>query len=344
MLIDSAAKDFGIDPELIARFRADCEPYCGHKSAFLVALSGGPDSIALLLLAKLAGIGAVHAATVDHGLRAASAEEARFCAEICARLDVPHHILTVAIDPGNIQSQARAARYRALGDWMEEIGAKVLMTAHHADDQAETLLMRLNRASGVSGLAGIQRVGPMPKSGGTVFRPLLQWRKAELEQIVTDAGIEAVRDPTNEDDRFDRARMRKALGDADWLDPLRLARSVSHLQDADAALEEWAQREWTLHVSESEGKIVYRSLNSDPSELTARVIAMAMERLIGQSSRSGAMQLVSALKAGQTSNVGGVIARSGDHGSASCPEKRQEWELRREPPRNLPKARQPLQD
>lgn len=298
-------------------------------------MSGGPDSIALLLLAKFADIGTVYAATVDHGLRAESAAEARFCGELCAQLGVPHRILTVKVANGNIQSQARAARYRVLSEMMDDIGARVLMTAHHADDQAETLVMRLNRASGVSGLAGIQRLGPMPERGGTVFRPLLLWRKSELEQIVAEAGFDPVRDPSNTDDRFDRARLRKALSDADWLDVGKLAQSVLHLQGADAALDEWARREWAAHVSASDEEIVYRPLRSDPSELTARIVVMAMERLTGQSSRSGAMRLVSALGAGQTSNVGGVVAQVRGQNARTDGGDRNEWLFRREPPRNF---------
>jgi len=288
----------------------------------------------LLLLAKLAGVCTVYAATVDHGLRAESAQEARFCAQLCQQLRVPHRILNVDVASGNLQSQARAARYRALGEVMGEIGADQVLTAHHADDQVETLVMRLNRASGLGGLAGIQRLGPMPEGCGMVFRPLLLWRKTELEQIVRDAGIQPMRDPSNEDDRFDRARVRKALSDADWMDASKLAQSVSHLQDADAALDEWARREWAEHVSIGESDITYRPHLSDPTELMARVVELALVRLTGRSNRSGAMQLIAALKGGQTSNVGGVLAQSCDHEVSADAARRLEWVLRREPPRS----------
>ena len=102
----------------------------------------------MLLLAHAALPGRIEAATVDHGLRTESAAEAGAVAGFCADMGVPHTSLKVEVAPGNLQSQARDARYAALGRWLEERGLAALVSAHHADDQAETLLARLNRASG----------------------------------------------------------------------------------------------------------------------------------------------------------------------------------------------------
>ncbi|MEC7398775.1 MAG: tRNA lysidine(34) synthetase TilS, partial [Pseudomonadota bacterium] len=118
-------------------------------------MSGGPDSLALLLLAQAAFPGMVEAATVDHGLRSESADEARFVAGLCRDRGIPHEILTCAVEAGNMQDRARSARYAALDQWAKEHAIAAIATAHHADDQAETLLMRLNRGSGLSGLSGI---------------------------------------------------------------------------------------------------------------------------------------------------------------------------------------------
>lgn len=217
-----------------ARFRAGFEALVGPISDELIglAVSGGPDSLALLLLASRAFPGRVEAATVDHGLRSASSDEADFVAGICRDLGVTHKILTLQkLLRGNVSASAREARYDALDEWSAERGIAWLLTAHHADDQLETMTMRLNRSSGVAGLAGIRA------RRGRIVRPLLSWRHSELVEIVAAAGIAAVDDPSNRDDRYDRARLRKALASADWLDPLAVVRSAAALDEADRALD-----------------------------------------------------------------------------------------------------------
>jgi tRNA(Ile)-lysidine synthase len=227
-------------PELVERFRRGLQALAGDPPALAVAVSGGPDSLALLLLAH-AALPGVHAATVDHGLRPESAAEAEEVARLCGRLGVPHRILTVRVERAGdgVQAAARDARYAALAGWMEAEGLELLATAHHADDQAETLLMRLNRGSGVAGLAGVRAEGAVPGSGGRLrlCRPLLGWRRGELQDIVEAAGLQAARDPSNEDEAYDRARLRRQLGEASWLDRAALARSAALLAEAEAALE-----------------------------------------------------------------------------------------------------------
>ncbi len=226
-------------PAFVARFRAGLEALAGAAPGRLgIAVSGGPDSLALLLLASAAFPGEVAAATVDHRLRPESAGEAGFVAELCARLGLPHIVLTADIAvAGNLQSAARALRYRLLARWAAEAGIALLLTGHHADDQAETLLMRLDRGAGLSGLAAIRAATGI--AGLAVARPLLGWRRAELAAIVAAAGLVPVADPSNDDDRFDRARLRKRLAAAGWIDPVPLARSAAALAEADAALD-WA--------------------------------------------------------------------------------------------------------
>ena len=171
-------------------------------------MSGGPDSLALLLLAQAAFPDGVEVATVDHGLRPDSAEEAASVGRICAALAIPHAVLTVDVArTGNLQAAARAARYAALADWRKQRNLHVIATAHHADDQAETLLMRLNRGAGVRGLAGMRAAAPLPGTPEVpLIRPLLGWRRQELVGIVAGSGIAAVNDPSNENLRFERVR------------------------------------------------------------------------------------------------------------------------------------------
>lgn len=264
--------------------------------------------MALLLLAHAALPGRVEAATVDHGLRAESAQEAALVARLCERLGVPHETLAVEIRGGSIQASARAARYGALGAWMERRELAALASAHHADDQAETLLMRLNRGSGVAGLSGVRARGPVPGCDGTVLlRPLLGWRRTELELTVAMAGIEAVQDPSNDDDRFDRARMRKALSQAEWLDIGALARSAANLAEGDESLDWAAQREWTECVGRAAAGLTYRPLA--PRAVRLRVLERAIREVGGGNPRGAAVAaLHDALEAGEGGNLAGVLA------------------------------------
>ena len=287
-----------------------------------IAVSGGADSLALLLLAHVARPGEIEAATVDHGLRTAARDEAEFVAKVCADLGVPHAILTVQVPSGNLQSEARQVRYAALAQWMEQRGLNLLASAHHADDQAETLLMRLMRGSGLAGLTGVRASGNVPGADLRLIRPLLGWRKQELEQLVEETGIEAVADPSNVDDRFDRARLRKQLAGADWIDPLAISQSASHLADAEEALQWAADAEWESYVrSGPEGTLHYRP--HAPRAIQFAVLARAISELGGEPRGGAVSELLKALETGKGGNLAGVLARpvSG------------EWVLRREPPR-----------
>ena len=294
---------------LTERFAADLARCRRGGGRLGLAVSGGPDSLALLLLAHAALPGEVEAATVDHGLRAESAAEVAMVAAVCARLGVPHEVLRVEVAEGNVQSQARAARYAALAEWMERRELTALVTAHHADDQAETLLMRLNRGSGVAGLAGVRAVGRVPGTQLPVLRPLLGWRRAELAQVVAAAGIEPAQDPSNDNPRFDRVRVRQAIADADWLDVPAMAEAAANLADADAALDWAAAREWQEAVSPGAlGSYVYRP--QAPRAVALRVLARLVEKLDGAPARGSAVaQVFDALVAGQPASIGDLVAR-----------------------------------
>lgn len=300
-------------PELTARFAADLGrllPAFGPRGRgrLGLAVSGGPDSTALLLLAAAAFPGRVEAATVDHRLRSESAREASDVAAICAGLGVPHAVLEVEVPKGNLQAEARQARYAALADWIMTNGLDALATAHHADDQAETLLLRLNRASGVAGLAGARACGKVPGCDIPLVRPLLSWRRSELACIVETAGIEAVNDPSNADDRFDRARLRKSLAKADWLDIAAIAESASHLADADTALDWAARREWTECVEREGPGLAYRP--RAPRAIALRVLARIVTELDGNPPRGSAIaRLFDELVAGRSASIGNMVAR-----------------------------------
>ncbi|MEP6869014.1 MAG: tRNA lysidine(34) synthetase TilS [Novosphingobium sp.] len=299
--------------ELTERFLAGLGTFSASGTRLGLAVSGGPDSLALLLLAHAALPGRVEAVTVDHQLRAESADEAAMVAQVCGDLGVPHEVLTVTLAQGNVQAEARAARYAAMAQWLARRDLAALATGHHADDQAETLLLRLNRASGVAGLAGVRAEGRVPGTSLPLLRPLLGCRRSELAGVVAAAGLLAADDPSNRSAKYDRARLRLAMAEADWLDIPAIALSAAHLADADAALEWAAAREWQEGVTKTPMGMTYRP--RAPRAIALRVIARIVLQLDGEEPRGGAVaRLFDSLMANQPASLGGLVARSSHDG------------------------------
>jgi tRNA(Ile)-lysidine synthase len=301
------------------RFRADLDALIAPGTRFGVAVSGGADSLALLLLAADARPGDIEAATVDHGLRPESRAEAEAVGDLCEQLGVPHAILAIEWDvppSAALQEQAREVRYGALAGWMGERSLASVATGHHADDQAETLLMRLNRGSGIRGLSGMRPLAVVPGHPDLqLLRPLLGWRRTELECVCEQADLIPIQDPSNSNERFERVRVRRALADADWLDQAALARSAANLADADDAVEWAAAMEWTRFAEVGEGAITYRP-SAAPAEILRRIVARAIEEL-GTEGSPGDLRgreldrLLADLHAGNTSTLRGVRCAGG---------------------------------
>lgn len=207
-----------------------------------VAVSGGADSMSLVLLArrwtKEAG-GDVVALTVDHGLRPEAAGEAARVARWMAAHGIAHHTLVRQGPPiaGDVQAAARAARYRLLEGWCAAAGVLHLLTAHHAEDQAETMLLRLARGSGLDGLAGMTALAE--RAACRVLRPLLGVSGARLRAGLAAAGQDWIEDPSNRDPAYARSALRagrEALAGA-GITMARLAATAGHLGRARIALE-----------------------------------------------------------------------------------------------------------
>ena len=212
--------------------------------AIVLAVSGGPDSIALLWLAarwRKALPRGPHllAVTVDHGLRQEAAREAREVKRLAASLGVPHRTVRWAGEKpkSGVPAAARAARYRLLANLARQNGASHILTAHTRDDQAETLLMRLLRGSGISGLSAMARESE--REGVVIVRPFLNVSKAQLVATLEKAGIGYAVDPTNRDVRFTRPRIRAVIDSlrSEGGDARNLARLASRLARANAAIE-----------------------------------------------------------------------------------------------------------
>jgi tRNA(Ile)-lysidine synthase len=212
--------------------------------AIVLAVSGGPDSIALMWLAArwrgtLARGPRLIAVTVDHGLRAEAAAEARDVKRLARTLDLPHRTMrwTGEKPKTGLPAAARTARYRLLAQAARASGATHILTAHTRDDQAETLLMRLLRGSGIGGLAAMARESE--RDGVLLARPFLQVSKSQLVATLKKAKIGFADDPTNRDTNFTRPRLREIMPvlAAEGGDARNLARLASRLARANQAVE-----------------------------------------------------------------------------------------------------------
>lgn len=305
---------------LAARLRASVLSLIGDDDSaarFGIAVSGGPDSMALLFFAAHAFPGRVAAATVDHGLRAASADEAAMVARWCAHQEIAHNILLPDRPvEGNVQAWARATRYRLIEQWRGDTGIDWVMTAHHADDQLETLLMRLNRGSGVGGLAGVRA------RTGHVLRPLLDVRKATLLELAEAEHLPFVNDPSNADPRFDRAALRAALTQAPWLDAQAAARSAAALAEADAALD-WSVAALAQTHIHAEGKGWRLDRTDLPREYLRRLLLVMLARADAPAPRGETLdRAIAEALAGRQTSLGGWLLKGGSR-----------WALMPAPPR-----------
>ena len=287
----------------------------GTLPALGLAASGGSDSTALLHLtaawARRHSV-RIEVATVDHGLRAASADEAAAVARDCAALEVPHQLLrwdgTGAT--GNLMAAARAARLALLGDWAHRRGLPAVALGHTMDDQAETLLMRLGRGAGVDGLSGMAEAR---LHGGVIWlRPLLGLRRGDLRAWLVARGLGWADDPTNADTAYDRVRARQAIA-ALGLPVEALARSAAHLAEARSVLAAAA-------IASAEGfqadrgmlRLRAASLTASP-EIVRRLTVAALRWVTGADyppRGEDTARLIAAVGAGGQGTLDGVIARA----------------------------------
>ncbi|MBW4707635.1 tRNA lysidine(34) synthetase TilS [Roseobacter sp. YSTF-M11] len=291
-------------------------------SALGVAVSGGGDSMALLHLlhdfCQHHSI-ALRAVTVNHGLRPEAAEEVAFVAKTCASLNVTHSVLhwDEWDRQGNLQNEARKARYRLITAWAKAHGVSHIALGHTVDDQAETVLMRLARGSGVDGLTAMTPRRQV--DGVTWMRPLLHVSRVELRQELNARGLSWRDDPSNDDAGFERIKMRQAL---DVLEPLgvdapALAQVAENMARAREALNAHAAAAAKGIVSVEAGafRIDWQGFDALPEETARRIFLRALSWISGADypPRSRAvLRLMAALKAGDSGTLDGCRARRRD--------------------------------
>lgn len=310
----------GAEPLSDARIDALLAPLAAAK-ATLIAVSGGPDSTALLLMGAqwAARRGArVFAATIDHRLRPESAAEAAAVAALSDELGVPHATLvwTGPKPSTRLQERAREARYRLLVAHALAVGADAVATAHHADDQAETVLFRLLRGSGVAGLAGM--AAATRRGGVALIRPLLGVAKADLVAFCRDRDVPFVKDPSNVDPAYARTRLRALLPrlEAEGLDSHSLARLARRAAEADEAL---AYMTSGLEALLGDGPIDARALAAQPIAIVQRMLARRIAAVGGRDEARIGLEKIEALASllrgaaaegrALTANVGGTLVR-----------------------------------
>ena len=274
----------------------------------LLAVSGGPDSLAMMVLANIAMPDRIVAASVDHGLRSEAAAEADYVAGLCAERGITHRILRPDQPiTGNIQSAARTARYALLEQEADAQACDLIATAHHGDDQLETLLMRLARGSGVDGMSGIR------PTNGRIIRPMLEFSKSELEEICKSAGIEPVRDPSNDNADFDRVAMRQWLSRSQHpFDIQRVNRSATSLNDASLALQ-WMTDQLSETRIYQKTKEIQCDARDLPHELRRRLLLQSLSRLDPDLNPRGETleRLIRDLDQGNTSTIGNILCKGG---------------------------------
>jgi tRNA(Ile)-lysidine synthase len=263
-----------------------------------VAVSGGGDSLALMLLlaqwAKAQRKPPPIVLTVDHGLREGAAKDARMVVSRAKAADLKAHVLrwTGAKPESDIEAAARDARYSLMGAWCARQRIAGLYLAHTLEDQAETFLLRLARGSGIDGLSAMTLVAPLPSAvcdGVAVVRPLLGFRRAALREYLTARDQKWIEDPMNSDPRFARVRVRDAwpMLESLGLSPTRLAAAAGHLARAREALDRDCDA-LLADVSRTEGSSVLldaaRLAKASP-EIGLRALARVLMQVSGSDYR-----------------------------------------------------------
>lgn len=313
--------------DLLARIREQFETPPPSKLG--VAISGGSDSTALLhILQQCLGPDVeIFAATVNHGLRPEAGEEALQVRDIAESLGVSHTILRWRgwDGKGNLQDRARAARYDLLTSWAKAHDIDTLVLGHTRDDQAETVLMRLARASGVAGLSGmpVRRV----VNGVTLLRPLLGVRREELRDYLRRQKLTWIEDPSNDDDGFERIRIRKAL---DLLEPLgisvpALAEVADNMARARDALD-WQSFVTARDIARvQDGNVVMdrQRFAALPAEIARRLVVAAVTWIGGADyapRRGAVLDALDAIREGRTITFSGCAVQSHRSGIWICRE------------------------
>lgn len=259
------------------------------KKKFILAVSGGPDSLALAYLARIYVAqtnSQLEAIIIDHAIRKSSAAECRLTAKNLSRIEVKNTILKVKKKIlTNIQKQARDERYKLMNAFCKKRKANYLLTAHHLDDQVENFYIRLSRGSGLNGLSSMKTI---EKNQGNIslVRPLLNCKKKDLEYLAKKIFSQYVKDPSNNNDQFLRVRIRKLKKQLskEGLDQDRLIKTIANLNSAKEALDFYVDHAFKKNIRflRSKTEISKQLFTKEPFEIIYRTITELVKKKSGK--------------------------------------------------------------
>lgn len=301
----------------------------GHSKVLAVAVSGGPDSMALAHLlcqwSEKTGGPDIHILSVDHGLRKASAQEVRQVQGIVSGWPKARHSILIwdgEKPDARIQEEARSARYGLFEEYCLKHSIHQLYLAHHGDDQIETFLFRLSKGSGLDGLCAMR---PVQNRGSlTLCRPLLEFAKNDLVQYCRSEAIPFVEDPSNQKDEFARARLRKIVAalEEEGLSFKRLSTTTQRLERARICLENMAHDVYKNAILNKETDCIvfnYNLLVNHDFEPVFRAMKTALDELVQNQSYGPRTEKLEALvddlmnqRPFRKRSLGGVIFQISD--------------------------------
>lgn len=298
--------------DIDALIHARLDQMAGDLPALGVAVSGGGDSIALMhMVATWAAGRRIMVATVDHGLRSNSRAEAEAVARQAAAMGLPHRILTWQREEafsGNLMADARNARLQLLSQWARDNDLAAIALGHTADDQAETLIMRLNRGAGVDGLGAMSARRHAREM--LWLRPMLEITRQRLRDWLQARQLDWIDDPSNDNEDFERVRVRKSLKATGW-SITAIADSAAHLREARDALTHYVLQACAeARFAQASMDLPLTALQDAPSEIQRRILLASARWITGQPyppRRAGVANALAAVLAGRRVTLDGVL-------------------------------------
>lgn len=254
---------------------------------FLVAVSGGPDSLALTALShmyKMENKNKVFYALIDHKIRKNSSSEAKSVKALLKPFNIQLNIIrNIKKIEKNIQSSAREIRYDLLSSFCKKRSTKFILTGHHSDDQVETFLIRLSRGSGVQGLSSMDQISKL-KDNIKLFRPLLDYKKKELNYIAKSVFKKSFKDPSNRDNKYLRTRIR-ILGkqlEKSGIHHDQIIQSIKNLTISRNTLNNYLFKVTKNCVKRKKNEILidFNKLDKEPVEIAQKIISYEIKNFI----------------------------------------------------------------